>query len=198
MELKRAKQIAIILSSKLQPYCKAIHIAGSIRREKKEVGDIEIVCAPKDQISTDLFGNVIATNRCPNFCSAAFNLGRVIKGNPTGKYIQIELSEGINLDLFMPDDEDYFRQLAIRTGSAEYSNKVIAAAWLKNGWCGSDKGLRKIKDCVRRENSWVCVVPNAERPPAWNSEQEFYDWIKVRWIPPHLRFIINPFNKIKR
>ena len=28
--------------------------------------------------------------------------------------------------------------------------------------------------------------------------QEFYDWIKVRWIPPHLRFIFNPFNHTKK
>ena len=65
-----------------------------------------------------------------------------------GKYMQIKLRENIILDLFMPDDFDYYRQYAIRTGSADYAAKIIATGWKKKGWCGSDKGLRKISDCV--------------------------------------------------
>lgn len=83
-----------------------------------------------------------------NFVELVKSLGRVIKGKPDGRYMQIELPQRINLDLFMPEADDYFRQYAIRTGSAEYAAYTIAGGWRKIGWCGSDQGLRKTSDCI--------------------------------------------------
>jgi len=37
----------------LNPYCKKIQIAGSIRREEKNPGDIDIVLIPKDKEKLD-------------------------------------------------------------------------------------------------------------------------------------------------
>lgn len=47
MNLDYAKQIAEALIEELRPYCERISIAGSIRRGKQEVKDIEIVAVPK-------------------------------------------------------------------------------------------------------------------------------------------------------
>lgn len=47
MILSRAKVLAEEVRQVLAPYCEQIEIAGSIRREKAEVGDIEIICIPK-------------------------------------------------------------------------------------------------------------------------------------------------------
>ncbi|GAI50844.1 unnamed protein product, partial [marine sediment metagenome] len=47
MELEKAKVIAENLRSLLAPVCARITIAGSIRRQKPEVGDIELLCVPK-------------------------------------------------------------------------------------------------------------------------------------------------------
>lgn len=58
MQYEKAKKIADRLVEIFSPHCSIIHIAGSIRREKSEVKDIEIVCRPKTEfVSTDLFGN---------------------------------------------------------------------------------------------------------------------------------------------
>jgi hypothetical protein len=129
-----------------------------------------------------------------NYVQVVKLLGKVIKGKPDGRYMQIELPQRINVDLFMPVPEDYFRQLAVRTGSAEYAYGTIATAWKRIGWCGSDKGLRRIEDCVEHKqpdgkSKWECVNPNAERPPVWKSEREFFDFIQVPWIMPKLRTI---------
>ena len=174
----------------LKPYCDRIHIAGSIRREKDFVGDIEIVCQPRVEILKDeLWDEGIIRNL--EFCNIVDGWQKV-KGDSEGKYTQRILPiSNMKLDLFMPDDFDYYRQLAIRTGSSDYSFKVIANGWKNKGWCGSDKGLRLQSDCVKKGNPpndrWVCINPEAEKPPHWMSEEEFFEWIRVKWIHPKER-----------
>lgn len=130
------------------------------------------------------------------FIKAISEVGKLEAGNAeTGRYLKIRPNNlDINLDLFIPNDNDYFRQFAIRTGSKDYANRVIAGGWLRLGWCGSDKGLRKIVDCINEKksptdkNQWKCVNSNAERPPVWQSEKDFFKWLNVEWIPPEARF----------
>jgi DNA polymerase/3'-5' exonuclease PolX len=194
IHLPVAQKLAVDICYKLEPFCEKINIAGSIRRRKLQVKDIEIICIPKSEILKDMFGWDEGTIRTPLFGKAVIGLGKIIKGNTDGKYMQIELPEKINLDLFIPDQYDYYRQYAIRTGSADYSAKVIAVGWRKIGWCGSDKGLRKMSDCIESKtpdgkSKWKCVKQNAELPPVWKSEEDFFDWIKVKMLHPSLRII---------
>jgi DNA polymerase/3'-5' exonuclease PolX len=198
MRLNEAKQLAKVAGLKLQPFTTRINIAGSIRREKPDVKDIEIICLPKyiDGTQTGLFSDVPPVQVISlNFVETVRSLGKVIKGKPDGRYMQIELPQRINLDLFMPDPDDYFRQYAVRTGSADYAHKTIAAGWKRKGWCGSNMGLRRIVDCEEEcdpltyKGRWICVNPHGEKPPVWKSEQEFFDWIGVPWIMPKLRTI---------
>lgn len=197
MQYNKAKDLAISICERLQPFCSRINIAGSVRRQKYEVKDIEIVCLPRYITATqeDLFGDVIVEPVISqNYIAVVKSLGRIIKGKPDGKYMQIELRQRINLDLFTPDDFDYYRQYAIRTGSADYAQRTIAAGWKKKGWCGSDKGLRLMKDCVETKQSdgkskWTCINPEAERPPVWQSEADFFSWLGIPLIMPKLRTI---------
>lgn len=198
MRLNQANELANAILVRLQPYTERIHIAGSIRREKSEVKDIEIVCQPRyiEGGQTEMFSNAPAQMIIShNYVEVVKILGRVIKGKPDGRYMQIELPQRVNLDLFMPDPNDYYRQYAIRTGSADYAQRTIARGWNKIGWCGSDKGLRKISDCIELtehpsgKRAWECKNPNAEKPPVWQSEKEFFDWIRVPYIIPRLRTI---------
>ena len=200
MELSQAVKIANHIVDLLAPSCDIINIAGSCRRQKPEVKDLEIVALAKSEIIVDLFGEEIGRTRNKQFIENTKIIGEHLKGSTIdGKYCQIKVSSKlkqylINLDLFMPDHFDYYRQYVIRTGSADYSAKVIAVGWRKIGWCGSDVGLRKMSDCTETKNSenksvWKCVNPNAELPPHWKSEEEFFDWINVKWIEPSLRIV---------
>jgi len=54
MELEKAKAIAEELKELLAPACERIRIAGSIRRRKPDVGDIEILAIPKFNGVVDL------------------------------------------------------------------------------------------------------------------------------------------------
>jgi len=195
MELKTALEIANKLVETLSPHCTLINIAGSCRREKSEVKDIEIVALPKYiQIPSEppgLFDDIpplMKTVISPQYVSEYNKIGRKIKGKPDGRYCQFELSEGINLDLFTPQENDYYRIFAMRTGSSGYSAKVLAIGWKNLGWCGTDDGLRKIMDCKKDiSKKWKCINPNPELPPIWGSEEEFFEWIKVKWIEPSRR-----------
>ncbi len=193
MQYPKAKAIADKIVAKLEPHCEKIHIAGSVRRMKPDCGDIEIVCEPKRIKLHNLFGpNITHTSIKGDWSPLVNSLGSKIKGEPTGKYIQIKLPEGINLDLFMPETEDYYRMLAIRTGSADYSAKVLAAAWVRLGWCGSDAGLRRQSDCFKKElaggkHSWHCVNLHGEVPPEWESELHFFEWLNINYLEPKFR-----------
>lgn len=197
MNLKQASTIAVSVCERLKPFCSVIHIAGSIRRHKPDPKDIEIVCLPRYVTSTQesLFDEVITTPVISqNFVQVVNSLGRILKGKPDGKMMAIELPQRINLDLFMPDDFDYYRQLCIRTGSADYVRHTIAAGWKRKGWCGSDKGLRLIKDCIEHvqtdgKSKWECINHNAQRPSIWVSEMEFFEWLGITWIHPKQRSV---------
>jgi DNA polymerase/3'-5' exonuclease PolX len=201
MQYNQAKRLADRILEILQPHCDRIHIAGSIRREKPEVKDIEVVALPKNiAVQDGLFDTKIIQD--PMFAELLQLIGaRVIKGHADGKYMQIVLRGGdeIKLDLFMPAQDDFYRQLAIRTGSAGYAHQVIAAGWLRKGWCGvSGAGLWMQKDCIKRNDKWILCNPQGQRPPVWQSEEEFFRWIGVPYVHPSDREIrANQLNEAR-
>jgi DNA polymerase/3'-5' exonuclease PolX len=203
MQHPTALKIALNIYDALEPECEVIHIAGSTRRNKPDVKDIEIICIPKTHtVGTNLFGENGKTVRTPNYLFQVDLLGTPLKGDSaTGRYIQIQHTpfnelpnHYINIDLFTPEPHDYYRQYAIRTGSADYAQKVIAGGWRKLGWCGTHEGLRLTKDCINtappgQSPKWKCCNKHPQLPPVWRSEEEFFDWLQVPWIEPHLREI---------
>ncbi len=124
MKLEQALEIAEKVKALLAPHCERIEIAGSIRRKKPDVKDIEIVAIPKP-FDTGLFESGIAT---------VANQWQKVKGELPCKYTQRILPEGIKLDLFFAERGNWGLIYAIRTGSADYSHKVLATEWVKRGY----------------------------------------------------------------
>lgn len=126
-----ASEIALRVLEELKPHCTRIEIAGSLRRKKNEVGDIEIVIIPLPY-STGLLESGIAT---------VINKWEKVKGEleyGKTKYTQRILPEGIKLDLFIAEEGNWGSIFAIRTGSAEYSHKVLANGWVRQGFKSQD------------------------------------------------------------
>jgi len=205
--LSNAYKTATRFSEILSTHCDRFHIAGSIRRQKRDVKDIEIVCQPKREFyQTGLFpgeGDYLVSK---DFTEGLATITeKVIKVHIGGRYMKIltrsKICPGIMLDLFMPTAEDYYRQLAIRTGSREYVHNVLASAWIRKGWCGVEQhGLRLISDCVKVETGngkyhWKLVNADGERPPAWQSEEVFFQWVGLNWISPELREFHHVINE---
>lgn len=108
--LAEALGIASSIVAELKPYCKRIEIAGSIRRQRPTIGDIEIVCLPAPYDALPLFRSGI---------SSVVEQWRPVKGLLPCRYTQRLHPSGMKVDLFMPDPAGFGLQLAIRTGSAE-------------------------------------------------------------------------------
>lgn len=167
MELKQAQEIACALLDLLSPYCDKIEIAGSIRRKKDFVKDIELVCIPKKDSIKDLFGNESETIHSFHAVLSEFTIN---KGNTrNGKYIQFE-TQGINVDLFTASKENFGLTLAVRTGSATFSHTVLAKGWVKNGYTSKENMLYK----------------NGIAYPVY-TEKDLFDLIGIEFIAPENR-----------
>lgn len=160
MKLEQAREIAERVKAELAPHCVRIEIAGSIRRGKAEVGDIEIVAIPKPY-DVGLFGSGIApvVEQWPK-----------VRGNLPCRYTQRTLPDGIALDLFFARLENWGLIYAIRTGSAEYSHRVLACGWVSNGY-------HSVNGMLFREEA---AVPTFE-------EQDLFRLAGVPWTEPEAR-----------
>jgi DNA polymerase/3'-5' exonuclease PolX len=165
--LAQADRIAEATRAALSPYCERIAIAGSVRRRRSFVGDIEIACIPR-LIPTGLFGDELITD--PDFC-AMVNQWPAVRGKPDAKHTQRRLPDGILLDLFMADAENWGLIFAIRTGSADFSRHILATGWVKAGY-HSDEGRLRARDGT--------IVPVRE-------EHDLFTLLGIPWVDPEAR-----------
>jgi DNA polymerase/3'-5' exonuclease PolX len=148
MQHELALNIALRYYKDLKPMCTQIKIGGSLRRQKPEVKDIEIICAPKQTAVTSdgLFETIHQLQPLPEFVEYVNAMERV-KGNALGKYTQINLPEGIKLDLFIANENNFGLILLIRTGSDTYCKNIMREL-LRRGFRCEDGNLIKNKKII--------------------------------------------------
>jgi len=171
VEHTEALQLANQLVSTLGDVCKRIEIAGSIRRGKPEVKDIEIVAVPFMQ--TDMFGAVLEDHSLDVFDFS--NLGKVEKNGH--KYKKIALYSGISLDLFIvTPPADWGVQYMIRTGPADFSQWMVSHRAIG----GALPDTVYVKDgsvWSSRDNSPVHIL----------EEEDFFQLCGLKYVAPELR-----------
>lgn len=142
MRMERAEALARQLVESMAPFCRKVEIAGSIRRGKPEVKDIEIVAIPrweKRADPSDLFGErMLRANLLHEWATGTQCKVQWIKPGTSevlpwrieagGRYWRGFLPEGIKLDLFLAMPENFGAIFLIRTGSAEFSYAVATHA----------------------------------------------------------------------
>ncbi|MEO1263558.1 MAG: hypothetical protein AAFZ15_32400 [Bacteroidota bacterium] len=168
--LSEAEVIALEVWKKLKMHCPKgkCKIAGSIRRRKKEVKDIEIVCVP-NRINGDFFGFKKINH--PAFVKAVKGIGKVTTGNiEDGKQVKIELYQhDIKIDLFMVEEGNFGMQFLIRTGPSEYSRKIL--------WKFNQRGYR----C---EGGYPA---NGKNRLAFFNEKEIFEFLEMKYVEPEKR-----------
>jgi len=115
MILERAQKIAEAVVKRLTPYCKKIEVAGSIRRRKPWVKDIDLVLIPSD----------------------LWNLQHEIMGlgqpRAAGSKIMRVMAGATQIDIYIASEQTWATLLLIRTGSAENNIRLCSRA-KELGW----------------------------------------------------------------
>ena len=93
-----------------------------------------------------------------------------VKGELPCKYTQRILPDGIKLDLFFVERGNWGLIFAIRTGSADYSHKVLATEWVKRGY--------KSENGYLTSNGKQILIPE---------EIDLFKRIGLPYIEPELR-----------
>ncbi|KKL25821.1 hypothetical protein LCGC14_2401470 [marine sediment metagenome] len=131
MELEKAKVIAEKLKSLLAPVCEKIEVAGSIRRRKPQVGDIELLVIPRYVAAVDQLDREIGALMIQGILGhRRTRRGSRIYGSKNKLLIHVN---GIGVDIFSTDEQCWPVALVVRTGGKE-TNKRIATAALRKGW----------------------------------------------------------------
>lgn len=202
MPLAQAEAIAEEWMARLDPLCERVAVAGSIRRRKSEVGDIEICVVPHPAGAftlqallnapepTALLGREgleerkrIKRGDLPAWTKIkAVELAQAhgrpvrVKGGYPGKYVQLALPQGICLDLFMPTQAAWGLVFTIRTGSAEFSAALASRS----------KSLGYIWHEGRVYRRGPGDKPEGEPVPL-PEEPDVFAFFGVRWVGPQDR-----------
>jgi DNA polymerase/3'-5' exonuclease PolX len=179
MKLYEARRVAEDVVRRLKPHCEQIEIAGSIRRGKADVGDIEIVAAPLMSYQNDLLGDPVPVNPLEHYPWSS--LGECIKCGPRYKQIRIPTdatitgTSWINLDLFIVLPPAQWGVIyTIRTGPVEFSH-----------WCVTQRKKRGglPSDCTVRDGG----VYRGDQLIPMADELDFLDFLGLGWVNPSER-----------
>jgi DNA polymerase (family X) len=167
----------------LQPFCKRLEIAGSIRRERPFCGDIDIVAEPSDEpaLRARILGSADASSAISG--APAADSRSIIQNGPQN--IHVRLTNGLELQVFLarPQSSDLLYTqssnwgsiLLLRTGSREHNifltqtARANCAKWEVYRGLVRDAGLPTEK-----------IIASA-------TEEEIFDALHLKFVPPQKR-----------
>ena len=142
----------------LEPYCKRIEVAGSIRRNKSECGDIEVVIIRSPDKLEELKSVVGEWKR--------------VRGSITGRYTQVEVENGIKIDIFIAVDDgsNWGNIYLIRTGNWKFSRFMM--------------GIRAPQVGLRHREGYLWRLDSRIECP---EEEDVFRELEMNWIEPENR-----------
>jgi DNA polymerase/3'-5' exonuclease PolX len=167
-----ALSLAELLERRLAPSCERILIAGSIRRRKSEIGDIELVAQPKLTTEFDMFG--FETGNHYSQLDGALTELRTEGYTKNGDKYKQFIYEGVTVDLFIASPETWGAIATIRTGSADFTHWLVTSR-RHGGGCPS--GLKVSGGRVMYEHVGGEAFDTG-------TEEKFFQVLEQRWIEP--------------
>lgn len=165
-----ALPVAERLVDALWPHCERIEIAGSLRRQRAFVGDIELVALQRvtETREFNLFGEETAVSRTYQLHEFLTGKVELTKGaQPDAKYKSFMYGR-FKVDLFLPETADHWGSIfTIRTGSHDFNLWLMNVAAPQAGV--KFRGGRLWRDGV------VLETPE---------ERDVFAALGLRWIPP--------------
>jgi DNA polymerase (family 10) len=154
--------------------CERIEVAGSIRRKKEDVGDVEIVCIPKvHRLQQNMFGVADGPMETPLYNrlrSEEWLSPRLIDGKPQAmgkRFLALYDNKiGIPVDVFVVlPPAQWGVIMTFRTGSADFNKKLLSAARRRNLRCEDGHLVNGTK---------IIQTP---------TEESFFEAVGVSWVP---------------
>ena len=185
MDLGVARSYAELFIHSIRDACEKVEIAGSIRRKRPEVHDIEIVAKPKYKIEKEVLLDGVRekqVNQLHLLMADLLRNGTVTSDrqrrdkhrDPFGEryyrvnYNVVDLKIPIDLFVVIPPAQ-WGTQLLIRTGCAEFSHWVVSRR--------IDRGMR-FKDGHLEKNGSVIDTP---------TEESVFEALNLMYVPPERR-----------
>jgi DNA polymerase/3'-5' exonuclease PolX len=134
-----ALDVAAELCRALRPHCDKLIVAGSLRRRKLEVGDVEICfIGHREPLPdpNDLLGHLVDTDLAAKAIGELV-AGCVVKPRPKGdgsltwgdcNKLAVHTASGVPVDFFTTRPAGWWSLLVCRTGSAAHNEKICNAA----------------------------------------------------------------------
>jgi len=183
----RAAALAVAreLCTALAPFAERLVVAGSLRRRKEFVGDVELLYVPRVQSVPDGFFDTRAENLADGLfarwlADGVLEQRRNENGStmwgPKNKFAR-HVRSGIPVDLFEANAENWFNYKVCRTGGAE-NNVRIAAAAQARGWKWNPYGVGFSREATM-------MAPAEER--RMESEREVFEFVGLPYVEPWQR-----------
>jgi DNA polymerase (family 10) len=182
--LAQAEALAQALVARLEPVTRRCAIAGSIRRRRPTVGDIELLAVPRLHTLPDLFGDDGSEhNMLDGLVREWLDTGVVEhrldkNGRPScGERYKRLRYQGVALDLFvcLPPAEWGVLYL-IRTGPADYGHTFVTPR-SQGGWLPD---YLRVKDGAIQRRDDGTILPTPE-------EADVYRLLGLTYVPPEQR-----------
>lgn len=142
-----------------------IEVAGSLRRAKETIGDIDILIAAEEEHIPNLFEVFTSHERVTEI------LG---KGDTKSS---VRTTEGRQVDLRIVKAENFAAALMYFTGSKEH-NVALRSRARERGMSLNEYGLFKLQE--DGETNW-------DAPQPFETESDIYKLLDLNWVPPELR-----------
>ncbi|MDP2662775.1 MAG: hypothetical protein Q8R28_18830, partial [Dehalococcoidia bacterium] len=169
--LADALLVANGLRTNLAPSSEYMVIAGSIRRRRPDIGDIELLYVPRFEPigQSNLFGKMEMADLVDVELRRMMTQGVLgkrlnVNGNPIGygdrNKALVHVASGIGVDIFSTTAEYWGMALVVRTGPAEW-NQAMMTAFLRRGmqghaYAGVSRGGKEI-ECPTEESVFALL-----------------------------------------
>lgn len=189
LPLAEAQDLSKLLTWLLEPACEKIIVAGSVRRCKPMVGDVEIVALATDSVISDLFGAEVSTGRTSiDFALDELNEKKDTdwRTDPTkqGKFNKRlrHTSSGLVADLYvLLDRRAWGSHVAIRTGPRIFSKEIVTKAH------GEGKHFANgflLHDHIKRRTP---CTPDCDKIIPLLQEADVFEVLKIHYLSPEQR-----------
>lgn len=182
----RAIEVAREILAVLAPVCVRVLVAGSLRRRKALVGDVEILYVPQmaDGPRVDMFAPPVPRGLDEGLLEVLLERGVLtkrlsVKGSAAWgakNKLAVHVESGIPVDLFAATAENWWNYIVCRTGGAR-SNIAICTAARERGWKWNPYGAGFSRRLMNG-NLEVHAV---------KSEAEVFEFVGLPYLPPEER-----------